>query len=121
MIPPICPIGAGEWTGHPRTLIAPLYVHWCLAKLPEAGTLCPQRLVALWGSRSGAPQDGRVRAIEPWKPWPAHSAFLDEVHRWWPNESPPPVAAPIADEISFGERQRVLLWRGVGGLIDFLA
>ena len=122
MIPPVRPVGAGEWAGHPLALIAPLHVYCWSAKSLRVESPWLQWLAATEGSARTASVDGRVGAVGEWRPWPAHAAFADEVERWWPSdELPPTSSASNSDEIFYAERERVLLWRGVGGLIDFLA
>lgn len=119
MIPPVRPIGVGEWAGHSPPRIAPSRVYGWSAKLTEAAGICRPCLA---GVRAGTHVPLSGDHVEAWRPWPAYPPFAAEVERWWPSDEPPPLSSTgIPDEISGVERQRVLLWRGVGGFIDFLA
>ncbi len=64
----------------------------------------------------------QVSPIEPWKPWPAHPPFIDEVHRWWPSQDwPPPDPPIIIQETIPNNPPYLIIWQPAGGLLDLWA
>jgi len=57
--------------------------------------------------------------IEVWTAWPEHTAFVDEIRRWWPSNQLPPIQPPeLTVEHRPARRLEVVDRRACGGLLD---
>lgn len=64
----------------------------------------------------------QITSVEPWKPWPAHPPFIDEVQRWWPSQDWPPPDPPIIIKEAIPDGPPYLIiWAPPGRLIDLWA
>lgn len=56
---------------------------------------------------------------QAWQLWPAHPAFADEIHRWWPSDEHPPAVPEVRVEDQKPDRPPdVVLMPARGGLFD---
>ena len=132
MINPIRPVGLSVVPGCRALFEVRLHLLCALARcrtpvLGRLGLSIDPACRSITGGAFIAPArdarfDGWVCAappVEPWRPWPAHAPFADEIDRWWPgNEWPPREPAVVIVYQLPARPAEVIDWRAIGGLLD---